>query len=495
MSTPSAPIISYAPRSSEQRLEYQWSAPIDEGSSAITGYRLTLDDGTTPIVNTYGAGARYASVTGLTNGSLYTAIIEATNDSGSSYGTAASFRPFEPGNGVPGEPASVGAVAGPGYTSAIVEWTAPSSLPDSTIFWYVIKSQSSDPADPVIKRTANGLTQTSLNITGLNPSSTYTFTIQAVDCPGYGPAVVTNSVGITVPDAPTNARALPGNAQATVSFTAPTNDGGSAITSYTVTSTPDGITATGSSSPITITGLTNETSYIFYVFATNSIGNSASGAPSSSVIPTSSPRLLYSDGSNTEVIGYAGTIPVGTLVIPEGVTSIASSAFYERSDLITISLPSTLLTIGISAFARCGLTSVTIPGSLTSFGPSAFSECLSLTTLTIGEGVTNIDGAALFSGCTQLNSISFPSTLLTIGTATFASCGLTSIIIPEGVTTIGFYTFSGNTNLTNATFPITNTITINAGAFEGTALTSVTLKTGSTVDSGAFPAGCTINYV
>jgi probable HAF family extracellular repeat protein len=196
MSTPSAPIISYAPQASNQQLEYQWDAPSSEGSSAITGYRLTLDDGTTPIVNTYGAGARYASVTGLTNGTLYTATIEATND-GLSYGTAASFRSFEPGNGVPDSPASVLATAGPDYTTAIVSWTAPSSLPDSTIFWYVIISQSSNPADPVIERTADGLTQTSLYITGLNPASTYTFTVSAVNCPGYSPAVITNSVGPT----------------------------------------------------------------------------------------------------------------------------------------------------------------------------------------------------------------------------------------------------------------------------------------------------------
>jgi hypothetical protein len=195
MTTPTAPIITYAPRASNQQLEYQWEAPLSEGSSPITGYRLTLDDGITPIVNTYGAAVRYASVTGLTNGTLYTTTIEATNDSGSTYGPGASFRPFEPGNGVPGEPASVSATAGPGYTSAIVEWTAPASTPDSTIFWYVIESQSSDPADPVIKRTADGLTQTSLYITGLNPASTYTFRVCAVNCPGYGPRVVTNSVG------------------------------------------------------------------------------------------------------------------------------------------------------------------------------------------------------------------------------------------------------------------------------------------------------------
>lgn len=75
------------------------------------------------------------------------------------------------------------------------------------------------------------------------------------------------------------------NQQATVSFTAPTDDGGSAITGYTVTSTPGGITATGVASPITVTGLTNGTSYTFTVHATNDIGSSVESAPSNAVTP------------------------------------------------------------------------------------------------------------------------------------------------------------------------------------------------------------------
>ena len=93
----------------------------------------------------------------------------------------------------------------------------------------------------------------------------------------------------TVPDSPTSVTAVAENVQATVSFTAPVNDGGSAITGYTVTSDPDGITATGSSSPITITGLTNGTSYTFTVIATNSAGNSLPSDPSSAVTPSTTP--------------------------------------------------------------------------------------------------------------------------------------------------------------------------------------------------------------
>ncbi len=89
----------------------------------------------------------------------------------------------------------------------------------------------------------------------------------------------------TVPDVPTSVSAIEGDAEATITFTAPTNDGGASITSYTVISNPGGITATGSSSPITVSGLSNGTSYTFTVIATNSVGNSAASTPSNAVTP------------------------------------------------------------------------------------------------------------------------------------------------------------------------------------------------------------------
>jgi len=88
-----------------------------------------------------------------------------------------------------------------------------------------------------------------------------------------------------VPSAPGIGAASRGHASATVAFTAPSNNGGAAITSYTVTSSPGGITSTGNSSPITITGLTAGTPYTFTVTATNSAGTGAASVASNSVTP------------------------------------------------------------------------------------------------------------------------------------------------------------------------------------------------------------------
>jgi uncharacterized protein (TIGR02145 family) len=79
--------------------------------------------------------------------------------------------------------------------------------------------------------------------------------------------------------------ATAGNAQASVAFTAPVSTGGSAITGYTVTSSPGSFTATGASSPLVVTGLTNGTAYTFTVVATNAAGGSVASTASAAVTP------------------------------------------------------------------------------------------------------------------------------------------------------------------------------------------------------------------
>ena len=122
------------------------------------------------------------------------------------------------------------------------------------------------------------------------------------NCPGV-PCIT-----ITVPGAPTGVVATAGNAFASVAFVAPTSNGGSAITGYTVTSNPGSISATGASSPINITGLINGTAYTFTVVATNAVGNSVPSAASLTVTPsftcgTSTVTDVDGNAYNTKLIG------------------------------------------------------------------------------------------------------------------------------------------------------------------------------------------------
>lgn len=102
-----------------------------------------------------------------------------------------------------------------------------------------------------------------------------------------------------VPDAPTNAAATGGDTEAEVSFDAPASDGGATITQYDVTSDPGGVTASGASSPITVTGLTNGVEVTFTVTATNSVGEGPASDPSNAVTPSA--------GYTTSGTDYDGT--------------------------------------------------------------------------------------------------------------------------------------------------------------------------------------------
>jgi hypothetical protein len=109
------------------------------------------------------------------------------------------------------------------------------------------------------------------------------------------------------PDAPTGVAASGGDTQATVSFSAPANPGGSAISAYFAVSNPDRVTVSGATSPITVTGLTNGTAYTFQVWALNSYGPGAFSAASGSVTPAAARGVFGGGGVTIDYVTISTT--------------------------------------------------------------------------------------------------------------------------------------------------------------------------------------------
>ncbi len=133
---------------------------------------------------------------------------------------------------------------------------------------------------------------------------------------------------------------------------------------------------------------------------------------------------------------------ITSVLIPDSVTSIGSSAFYNCTSLTSVTIGDSVTSIGSSAFYNCtSLTSVTIPDSVTTIGSDAFYSCSSLTSVTIRVSVTSI-GSSAFEDCSSLTSVVIPDSVTSIGYSAFRDCtSLTSVTIPDSVTTIGELAF------------------------------------------------------
>jgi MBG domain (YGX type)/Fibronectin type III domain len=198
---------------------------------------------------------------------------------------------------VPMAPTDV--AAAPGNASAIIKWVAPTNDGGSAIIGYTATSS------PGSKTCATTGAKT-CTIRGLANGTSYTVTVKARNKKGMSQASAHANVKPGVPLAPTGVRATAGNAQVTVSWTAPANNG-SIISKYMVTSTPGSKSCTKSSTTCTVTGLTNGTPYKFRVSATNSRGTGAASVFSSTVTPHLPPTLTITASNGTQT--YGGSVP------------------------------------------------------------------------------------------------------------------------------------------------------------------------------------------
>jgi hypothetical protein len=268
-----------------------WTPPSDDGGMAITSYTVTGKPGGSCSV----AGTvTECTITGLTNGTEYIFLVMATNAAGD--GPSSPSNTVTPAT-VPAAPMNVTATAG--NAEATVTWTPPPDDGGSPIIGYTVTG------DPGGSCSVDG-DVTECTITGLTNGTEYSFTVIATNAQGDSlPSASSNAVTpVSVPAAPTDVSATPGNAEVTVSWTPPTDTGGSPITGYTVTGDPGGsCSVAGDVSECTITGLTNGTEYTFTVVATNDEGNSLPSLASASVIPIGPPNGVLQAQVEPTILG------------------------------------------------------------------------------------------------------------------------------------------------------------------------------------------------
>ena len=183
----------------------------------------------------------------------------------------------------------------------------------------------------------------------------------------------------TSPGTPAIGTATAGDTTADVNWTAP-YDGGSAITGYTVTSSPGGIiTTTTGATNVTVTGLTDGTSYKFKVTATNAAGTSGSSLFSNAVVPTAP---VVPPTTTTTSVGGAPASPttVGTSVTFNATVSpsaVGSVQFMDGStplgSPVTVSAGTASLTTSALTQATHSITAVFTPTDPTAFSSSTSS--------------------------------------------------------------------------------------------------------------------------
>ena len=283
-SKPSAPsIISVG----NQSVSISWTPP-SANYSTITGYKVQLssDNGSTwsPALSTSGTSA---TITSLTNGTSYVFRINASNGVGISEWSdkSSSAIPFT----TPSAPQSVSATKGD--TQATVSWSAPSSNGGYSIYDYHLDYKLGSGS----WTGAGTTTGTSKTITGLTNGSTYTFRVHASNAGNtsvYGTLAESNSVVPSgVPLTPATPSLTAGDKSVTVTFTAPGSNGSDVTgfkfrySSNSGSSWTDGGTAGATDTTKTISSLSNGSSYIVQVLATNANGDGAWSASSGSATP------------------------------------------------------------------------------------------------------------------------------------------------------------------------------------------------------------------
>ena len=289
---------------------------LDWGAAAPNGDAVTLYQYRYLTTGNYsgwstvsgGGSARNVTVPSLTNGTLHTFQVRARNGAGDGTASEATATPTA-ATTEPGAPRSLNASAGDGRVT--LSWLAPSSDGGAAItrYEYRYKTTGTYPANWT---NAGGSTARSVTVSSLTNDTPHTFQVRAVNSAGPGTAsevIATPTTATTEPGAPRSLNASAGDGRVTLSWLAPSSDGGAAITRYEYRykttgnypvnwTTVPGSNATTTS--YTVPSLTNGTLHTFQVRAVNSVG---AGTASSEATATPTTTEDREDEPTTSVPG------------------------------------------------------------------------------------------------------------------------------------------------------------------------------------------------
>lgn len=429
LGAPGAPTIGTA-TAGDAQASITFAAPASNGGTAITQYKVTSNPG-----GFFGTGsASPVLITGLVNGTAYTFTVVATNSVGSSSASGASTAV------TPKAPQTIDFV-NPGSqnfgTTPTLSAAATSSLTPSF----------SSSSQGVCTITSSGsLTFVSAGTCVINADQPGSASFLAA------PTVSQSfSVNAIVPSAPTIGAATAGSAQVSISFTAPTSSGGEAITSYTATSSPGNFVGSSTSSPIVVAGLTNGTSYIFTVTATNGAGTGAASGASNAVTPKALQTITFNDPGAQNF----GTTPILSATASSGLTPSFSSS---TTGVCTITGG------GALTFVTAGLCTINADQAGNASNLAASTVTRSFSVAAVAAGAPTIGTAT--AGNTQA-SVTFTAPASS-GGASVTSYTVTSS--PGGLTGTGAsspITVTGLDNGTSYTFTVIASTTAGAGAASG----------------------------
>ncbi|WP_333600902.1 beta strand repeat-containing protein, partial [Flavobacterium sp.] len=484
--TPSAPTITgITPGNNQLSVAF---TPGSNGGSAITNYKYSLNGGST--FASAGSTTSPIVITGLTNGTSYNVQLLAVNAAGD--GAASGTTPATPLT-----TASAPTITGitPSNLQLSVAFTAPSSNGGAAITDYKYSLNGGT------TYTSAGTTTSPIVITGLTNGTSYGVRLLAVTSAGDGAATATtNATPRTTATAPVITGITNGNGQLSVAFTAPSSNGGAAITDYKYSVNGGStFTASGSTgSPIIITGLTNGTTYDVQLLAVNAAGDGAAsttvqGTPAAPSAPTISVNqasvgavsTTYGTASSAVSFNASGATLTDdiTITAPAGfeVSTTSSSSGFAASQVLTQSagaVASTTVYVRLTATATVAGSPFSGNISLTTTGADAVTVATTASTvspkgLTItgltgndktydGTTTATVSGTATLVGVVNSDDTTLNSSSVTYAFGT-AGAGSNKSITVLGYslngTTKGNYTLSQPTGITATINKADQTIT------------------------------------